>query len=108
MYYTYIIECGDGTLYTGITTDIMRRFSEHSGKGGLGAKYTRVHGVKSVAAMWNAPDRSTASRLECRIKSLKRIHKLELISGEAELSDFFGDEFAEAFHREKLSEVTAQ
>ena len=99
MYYTYIIECSDGTLYTGITTDIVRRFAEHSGKGVLGAKYTRVHGAKSVAALWSAPDRSSASKLEHKIKSLKKPQKLALISESATLADFFGDEFSEVFSR---------
>lgn len=104
MYFIYIIECSDGTLYTGITTDIVRRFSEHSGKGILGAKYTRVHGAKSVAALWSAPDRSSASKLEHRIKTLKKPQKLALISGKTELSDFFGDEFSEVFSRSEIPE----
>jgi len=102
MYYTYIIECSDGTLYTGITTDIVRRFAEHSGNGILGAKYTKVHGVKSVAALWSAPDRSSASKLEHRIKTLKKPQKLALISGSATLSNFFGYEFTEVFSRAEI------
>ena len=40
MYYVYMLRCGDGSLYTGITTDPVRRFAEHQGQGGRGAKYT--------------------------------------------------------------------
>ena len=41
MYYTYMLRCQDGSLYTGITTDLNRRFREHSGAGAVGAKYTK-------------------------------------------------------------------
>ena len=44
MYYVYILECEDGTLYTGITTDLERRLEEH--KAGKGGAYTRAHKVK--------------------------------------------------------------
>ena len=82
MYFVYIIRCEDDTLYTGITTDIERRFREHSGEAANGAKYTRSHRPERVEAVWSCPDRSSASRLEYAIKKLRRQQKLALIRGE--------------------------
>ena len=77
MYYVYIIECRDGTLYTGITTDIQRRFKEHSiGKGGA---YTRAKKVRKILYTEQFKNRSKASKREHEIKSLRRDEKLALI-----------------------------
>lgn len=82
-YQVYIIRCADGTLYTGITTDVERRFEEHKSGGAKAAKYTRAHGAVELAAVWDTPDRAAASRLEHRIKQLTRAEKEVLIaSGE--------------------------
>ncbi len=80
-YYTYILRCEDGTLYTGITTSISRRFSEHKRGGSRAAKYTRSRKPAEMAAAWVSDSRMLASRLEYRIKRLTRAQKLELISG---------------------------
>lgn len=50
MYYTYMLRCQDGSLYTGITTDLNRRFREHSGAGVVGAKYTKSHAPVTIEA----------------------------------------------------------
>jgi len=77
MYYVYLIECGDGTIYTGITTDIQRRFKEHgSGKGGA---YTRSKKVKKVLYTEQYIDRSSALKREAEIKGWRREKKLNLI-----------------------------
>ncbi|TSC74657.1 MAG: putative endonuclease [Parcubacteria group bacterium Gr01-1014_44] len=77
MYYVYIIECQDKTLYTGITTDIQRRFKEHdSGKGGA---YTRAKKVKKVLYTEKFKTRSEASKREAEIKGWGREEKLKLI-----------------------------
>jgi len=77
MYYVYIIECKDGTLYTGITTDVQRRFKEHAlGKGGA---YTRSHKVKKILYTEKLKTRSKALKREYQIKSLPRNKKLALI-----------------------------
>lgn len=77
MYYVYIIECKDGTLYTGITTDVQRRFKEHSlGKGGA---YTRSKKVKKVLYIEKLKTRSRALKREYEIKNLNRKEKLNLI-----------------------------
>ncbi len=78
-YFIYIVRCEDGSLYTGITTDVVRRMKEHLGQGGKGAKYTRARRPVELAALWQAPDRSTASVLEYRIKHLDREGKDALV-----------------------------
>jgi putative endonuclease len=78
MYFVYIIECKDGSLYTGITTDVLRRFREH--QKGVGAHYTRAKGVKKIVYKESCSDRSSASKREAQIKRLSREGKLLLIS----------------------------
>ena len=78
MYFVYILQCGDGTLYTGVTTDLKRRLSEH--KKGEGGSYTRSHGALRMVYSEKACDRSKAQKREAGIKSLPRCKKLELIT----------------------------
>jgi putative endonuclease len=84
MYHLYILSCADGTLYTGITTDLDRRIAEHNGGGaigkGSGAKYTRSRRPVSLVYSKAYPDRSSASAAEARIKALSRDQKLALIA----------------------------
>ncbi len=74
-YYVYILRCADGSLYTGITTDVERRFAEHVNGGEKGAKYTRIHTPKEIAAVWKVENRSVASKLEWRLKHLTKQQK---------------------------------
>ena len=76
----YIILCSDNTLYTGITTDIQRRFAQHAS--GLGAKYFRGRQPLRVVYQENGHTRSSASRREVVIKTLVRADKDRLISSE--------------------------
>ncbi len=105
MYYVYILRCEGDRLYTGITTDVQRRFAEHSGQNGRGAKFTRSHKVQSVAAVWSTADRSLASKLEYRIKALTRQKKLELIENDDVFARFFGDEMAALYMRENVEDI---
>ena len=73
----YILRCGDGTLYTGITTDVERRLEEH--RSGKGAKYTRSRGPLELVYREECGDKSTALKRECEIKALPRTEKLKLI-----------------------------
>lgn len=77
-YFLYIIQCDDGTLYTGITTDLERRIAEHN-QSSLGARYTRGRGPFKLAYSKEFDNRSLASKEEYRIKKLSRLEKLELI-----------------------------
>lgn len=77
-WYVYIVECADGSLYTGITTDVSRRLLEHN-YSFKAAKYTRSR--RPVRMVWSkeVSDRSHASKEEYRIKKLSRKKKLDLI-----------------------------
>lgn len=72
----YMLRCGDGTLYTGITTDVDRRLEEH--RTGKGAKYTRGRGPLEIAYQEECGDKSTALKRELEIKALTREEKLKL------------------------------
>ncbi len=78
MYHLYILTCSDGTLYTGIATDLARRVEEHN-TSDLGAKYTRTR--RPVRLSWSEEfaDRAEASRAEYKVKQLSRHGKLELL-----------------------------
>ena len=78
MYYLYILECADKTLYTGITTDLKRRVLEHN-ENKLGAKYTSARRPVKVVYSKKFKNRSTASKAESGIKKLSKAEKLELI-----------------------------
>ena len=73
----YILRCGDGTLYTGITTDVEKRFAAHST--GKGAKYTRGRGPLELVYSECCADHSAALKREMEIKALARDEKLKLI-----------------------------
>lgn len=74
----YMIETERGTLYTGITTDLERRFLEHQ-RSKKGARFCRAHGAKSIRYVETSASRSEASKREAAIKKLTRAQKLELI-----------------------------
>ncbi|MBT4385175.1 GIY-YIG nuclease family protein [Candidatus Peregrinibacteria bacterium] len=79
MWNIYILECSDGTLYTGITTDLDRRLKEHNNSTGPGAKYTKGRSPVKLVYSRKMQNRSTASQEEYRIKQLSRQEKLNLI-----------------------------
>lgn len=72
----YILHCGDGSLYTGITNNLEQRLQAH--QNGNGAKYTRGRGPLKLLHTETFPDRSSASKREYIVKSLSRRAKLEL------------------------------
>lgn len=77
MYFVYILVCKDGSLYTGITTDVARRFAEH--KKGVGGNYTRSHEVKKIVYTERRKNRSLALKREAEIKSWPRQKKLHVL-----------------------------
>ena len=76
-YFVYILKCQDGTFYTGVTTDVPRRFQEH--KAGKGGHYTRAHPPKSVARIERGFTHGDALRREAQIKKLSLAKKLAMI-----------------------------
>ncbi|MDZ7688443.1 MAG: GIY-YIG nuclease family protein [Halobacteriales archaeon] len=75
-HYVYVVECSDGTLYTGYTTDVGRRVDEHNS--GDGAKYTRGRTPVRLVHKEEYETRSEAMSREAEIKSLSREEKTEL------------------------------
>ena len=82
MWYLYILRCGDGSLYTGITTDVEKRLEAH--RSGKGAKYTRGRAPLELVYQEECGDHSTALRRELEIKALPREEKLKLIEKNSE------------------------
>ncbi|KVX60043.1 GIY-YIG nuclease family protein [Burkholderia stagnalis] len=78
-WFLYLIECADGSVYTGITTDVAARFDEHAA--GKGARYTRSRKPRAVLASFPLADRSSASRAEYWVKQLSPKQKRELAAG---------------------------
>ena len=79
MYYLYILECADKTLYTGITVDLERRVKEHNSSR-LGAKYTYSRRPVKIVYTKKYRNRSLALKAERAIKKLSRDQKIELIN----------------------------
>ena len=77
LWLVYIIEASDGSLYTGVTTNMRRRWQEHSS--GRGAKYFRGRSPRWLRYLEPGHDRSSAGRREAQIKCLTRVQKRALI-----------------------------
>ena len=78
-WYLYLVRCRYGSLYTGITTDVARRFAEHQGNGDTGAKYLRGRGPLMLVFQKNLGSKSLALGVESRVKKLSKAKKEELI-----------------------------
>lgn len=76
-WYLYILRCRDGSLYTGITTDVQARLEAH--RAGKGAKYTRGRGPLELVYSENCGDHSAALKREFQVKALPRAEKMKLI-----------------------------
>lgn len=75
-WYVYIVECGDGTFYTGITDDVKRRILTHNS--GKGAKYTKSRGPVKLKYVEELRNRSEATKREMEIKKMKKGMKKSL------------------------------
>ncbi len=91
MHYTYIIRCKNNTLYTGYTTDIIRRMEEH--KKGINSKYTRAKGFDKLEVFFESDSKSQAMKLEYYIKKLSKSKKIWIINN----PEFFIDEVKDKF-----------
>ena len=78
MYFVYLIECSDKSIYTGVTTDVTRRFNEH--KTGIGSHYTRSKQVVKVLYTEQFKTRSEALKREAKIKGWRREKKVALVN----------------------------
>ena len=76
-WYLYILKCGDGTFYTGIATDVLKRLEMH--RSGKGAKYTRGRGPLELVYSEECENHSQALKRECEVKKLTKERKQQLI-----------------------------
>lgn len=82
-HYVYILECADGSLYSGYTTDVARRVAEHNGQSSKpGARYTRPRRPVRLVFTKYFMSRSKATSFEAQLKKLSRTEKLRFISDE--------------------------
>ena len=99
MYFVYILKCFDGSLYTGITTDLERRIKEHNSSNNLGAKYTRSKRPVILVYFKSFANRSLALKQEFKIKSLSRIEKMKIINSEMSVKRRNKNNFKENLYR---------
>ena len=78
-WHLYLVRCRDGSLYTGITTNVARRFAEHQGNGDTGAKYLRGREPLVLVFQKKLGSRSLALGVESKVKKLSKARKEELI-----------------------------
>jgi len=86
MYFVYLLQCADNSIYTGITTDLERRFAEHKNK--KGGHYTASHKVEKIIYTEQFPTKSAALKREAQIKSWRRSKKLKLINAKPPIRGF--------------------
>ncbi len=91
MYYTYMLRCEDNSIYTGIAQDINKRMKEHFYKDKKCAKYTASHQAKKLEVVWETENRILASKLEYRLKTLKKYEKEKLILDNKLLEKYFNE-----------------
>ncbi|PXX89718.1 hypothetical protein DIT71_14500 [Marinobacter vulgaris] len=89
-WFIYMVRTARGALYTGITTDVARRFTEHQAGAPKGARSLRGKGPLELAFAAEARDRAAASKLEWQLKQWPRKRKEALIRGEVTLPDITG------------------
>ena len=100
MYYTYMLRCTDGSIYTGMTNDIDKRISEHINR--EGAKYTKSHKVEKLEIAWSSKTKSLACKLEYRIKQLNKQQKENLVKGEKLITYLKGKIDGRRYHKVKM------
>jgi putative endonuclease len=78
-WFVYVVRCRDGSLYTGISTDVDARVARHNA--GAGARYTRARGPVQLVHVERKRSRSNALKREAAIKAMSRVRKVELVRG---------------------------
>ncbi|WP_394132915.1 GIY-YIG nuclease family protein [Shewanella maritima] len=80
-WFLYVIQCANGHLYTGVTTDVARRFKEHQ-SGKKGAKFLQGKGPLTLVYQESQTNRSEAQKREAAVKKLPRVKKLAMINSQ--------------------------
>jgi putative endonuclease len=86
-WFLYLIRCKNGRLYTGITTDVERRFEEHKNNGKKGSKYLRGKAPLTLVMQKKIGNKSTALKIEEKVKNLSKIKKEMLIDGKIKIRE---------------------
>ena len=86
-WHLYLVRCHDGSLFTGITTDVARRFAEHQENKGAGAKYLRGRGPLVLVFQKKLGSRSLALGMESKVKKLPKARKEELIRADSRIDE---------------------
>jgi len=90
-WFLYLIRVKNGSLYTGVTTDVERRFQEHADGGGKAAKYFRGKGPLRLVFCQKVGDRSLAMKAEAAVKKLSKSEKEDLVGGVIKLKAILTD-----------------
>ncbi|MDN3511942.1 MAG: GIY-YIG nuclease family protein [Candidatus Jettenia sp. CY-1] len=84
-WFLYVIRCKQGRLYTGITTDVERRFVEHTGNGKKGSKYLRGKGPLTLIMKKEIGSKGMALKIEAKVKKLSKIEKEMFVDGKIKI-----------------------
>lgn len=101
MWFVYVIQCVDGSFYTGSTNNLKKRFLEH--KNGVGGRYTRSHKPVKIIYFEKLPTRSKALKREAQIKSWSKGKKIRMINSFLP-AEQFPDKLNGLVHKVKLSQ----
>jgi putative endonuclease len=86
-WYLYLVRCQNGSLYTGISTDVARRFAQHQGEGGAGSKYLKSREPLVLVFQKKLGSRSLALGVESKVKKLSKARKEELIRANTRIDE---------------------
>ena len=86
-WFLYLIRCRHGRLYTGITTDVLRRFEEHKSHDKKGSKYLRGKSPLKLVMKKRIGDKSLALKIEAKVKKLSKAKKELLVDGKIKIGD---------------------
>ena len=86
-WYLYVVRCHDGSLYTGISTDVARRFAQHQGEGNAGSKYLKGRGPLTLVFKKKLGSNSLALKVERRVKKLSKARKEDLIRANTRIDE---------------------
>lgn len=86
-WFLYVIRCKQGRLYTGITTDVERRFAEHAGDNKKGSKYLKGKAPFTLVMKKEIGSKSAALKVEAKVKKLSKTEKKMLIDGKIDIKE---------------------
>ena len=86
-WYLYLLRCHDGSFYTGISTDVARRFAQHQREGSAGSKHLKGRGPLTIVFQMNLGSKGLALKVERKVKKLSKAKKEELIKDNARIDE---------------------